>query len=72
MLHKEYNVPSLHPHPHDHQMVKVVDQLLYFTNDSRLQIYRRGVQTDQVVIDCTVEELVEQWPAVVEALNPKG
>lgn len=46
--------------------------MFLLTNGSRLQIYRRGVQTDQVVVNCTVEELVEQWPAVVEALNPKG
>ncbi len=46
--------------------------MFLLTNGSRLQIYRRGVQTDQVVIDCTVEELVEQWPNIVEALNPKG
>ena len=46
--------------------------LFLLTNGSRLQIYRRGVQSDQVVVDCTVEELVEQWPAIVEVLNPKG
>lgn len=46
--------------------------LFLLTNGSRLQIYRRGVQSDQLVVDCTVEELVEQWPAVVDALNPKG
>jgi hypothetical protein len=46
--------------------------MFLLTNGSRLQIYRRGVQFDQLVVDCTVEELVEQWPAVVEALNPKG
>lgn len=46
--------------------------MFLLTNGSRLQIYRRGVQSDQLVVNCTVEELVEQWPAVVEALNPKG
>lgn len=44
--------------------------LFLIANGSRLQIHRRGVQFDQVLVDCTVEELVEQWPAVVEALNP--
>lgn len=46
--------------------------MFLLTNGSRLQIYRRGVQTDQVVVDCIVEELVEQWPAIAEVLNPKG
>lgn len=46
--------------------------MFLLTNGSRLQIYRRGVQSDQLVVNCTVEELVEQWPAVVDALNPKG
>lgn len=46
--------------------------MFLLTNGSRLQIYRRGVQLDQLVVNCTVEELVEQWPAIVDALNPKG
>ncbi len=46
--------------------------MFLLTNGSRLQIYRRGVQTDQLVVNCTVEELVEQWPAIVDAINPKG
>lgn len=46
--------------------------MFLLTNGSRLQIYRRGVQSDQLVVDCTVEELVEQWPAIVDALNPYG
>jgi hypothetical protein len=46
--------------------------MFLLTNGSRLQIYRRGVQSDQLVVDCTVEELVEQWPNIVEALNPKN
>lgn len=44
--------------------------MFLLTNGSRLQIYRRGVQFDQLVVNCTVEELVEQWPVIVEALNP--
>lgn len=46
--------------------------MFLLTNGSRLQIYRRGVQLDQVVVDCTVEELVDQWAAIAEVLNPKG
>ena len=46
--------------------------LFLIANGSRLQIYRRGVQSDQLVVNCTVEELVEQWQNIVEVLNPKG
>ena len=46
--------------------------MFLLTNGSRLQIYRRGVQSDQLTVNCTVEEMVEQWPNIVEALNPKG
>ena len=46
--------------------------MFLITNGSRLQIYRRGVQNDQLVLNCTVAELVEQWPNIVEVLKPKG
>jgi len=42
------------------------------TNGQRLLIFRRGVQSDDCLVDCTVDDLSLAWPVIQEALGPAG
>jgi len=42
------------------------------TNGQRLQIFRRGIQSDDCLVDCTVDDLSSAWPAIQEVLGPTG
>lgn len=46
--------------------------MFLIANGYRLQIYRRGVEADQCLVDCKVADLVEQWPIISAAINPNG
>jgi len=38
------------------------------TNGRKLQIFRRGIQSDTCVVDCAVTELAASWPAIYQAM----
>lgn len=44
--------------------------MFLIANGYRLQIYRRGVEADQCLIDCKVADLADQWPSVDAAVAP--
>ena len=46
--------------------------MFLIANGYRLQIYRRGVEADQCLVDCKVADLVDQWPIISAAINPNG
>lgn len=40
-------------------------------NGQRLQIFRRGVQSDTCIVDCAMDGLAALWPAIYQAMGAK-
>jgi len=40
------------------------------TNGHQIAIYRRGVQADQLILDCQISQIGNNWPAIAAAINP--
>ena len=43
--------------------------LMVLTNGRQLDIYRRGVQSDQRIVTATIDTLAKQWPNIVAAFG---